>query len=52
MAIIIKPQIIRQKIKYQCYRLNIPKAIIESNNWENKKFTLEIKNKKIVLGPL
>lgn len=52
MAIIIKPQIIRQNTKYQGYRLNIPKAIIEGNNWESKKFKLEVRDKKIILMPV
>lgn len=52
MAIILKPQIIRKNTKYQSYRINIPKAIIEANNWQNKKFKLEIKNKKILLIPM
>lgn len=52
MAITIKPQIIRKGTKDQSYRVHIPKAIIEANNWESKKFKLEVKNKKIVLTPV
>ncbi len=52
MAITIKPQIIRAKTKYQGYRLNLPKSIIEGNNWEKKKFKLEVKKGKIVLTPV
>ena len=52
MVIIIKPQIIREKTKYQGYRINIPKSIMEANNWEKKKFKLEIKKNKIILTPI
>ena len=46
---ILKLQKLRKGTKYESYRLALPKAVIESHNWQNKDFKLEIKGKKIVL---
>lgn len=48
----IKLQKLREGTEYQSYRIAIPKAIIESKNWEDKEFELEDKGDKLILKPV
>ena len=48
----IKIQKLREGTEYQSYRIAIPKAIIESKNWEDKEFDLEDKGNCLILKPI
>lgn len=46
---ILKLQKLREGTEYQSYRLAIPKAVIESKNWQDSDFKLELKDDCLVL---
>ena len=48
----IKIQKLREGTKYQSYRIALPKAIIESKQWEDIEFKLEDKGNKLILTPV
>ncbi len=52
MGIRLKLQIVRKGTKYECYRLTIPRAVIQAHNLREKDFKLEIKGNKIILIPV
>ncbi len=45
-------QKIREGTKYQCYRVSIPKSLIEAHKLENCKFRIEMENDNIILIPV